>query len=319
MITHAQEALAHARPAPAIFTTPGVANVTISLIAILGIVGWIAVGRSDIPERILARFNLPRFDTRPLEPWVPTALRLGLAAMLVTAAFGLHPRLGYQPGESPVLFASDLEFRHLAGDWSWLVWGQVLLGAAFLLGAWVRVASVLLAILVLIGFWLFDVDVLAYAGVLIGTAYYLVVKGAGRLALAPDLAPDPGALARWADAVPPERPQAVLRVLTGLSFVYLGILYKFLHPTYLLTGVDLYDLPLFGFPPEVFVFIVATVETAIGVLITAGVMVRPLSFVLVFAFAFFSIAMSEGVLGHSFLYGVVFALFANGPGRWSPR
>ena len=313
VITHEQEALAHAIPPPAIFTTLGIANVAIALIALIGVVGWIGIGRTDIPDRIAARLNLPRVDAARLEPWVPVALRLGLAAMFVTAAFGLHPRLGYAVGESPVLFASDLEFRHLPGDWTWLVWVQVALGVAFLLGVWTRVASILLAVLVLLGCWLFTVDMLAYAGVLIGTAYYLLVKGGGRF----ELLADPDSLVRRVASVPPGRPQAVLRILTGLSFLYLGILYKFLHPTYLLAGVEFYGLPLFGFPAEVFVFIVATVEVVVGILITAGVMVRPLSFVLVFAFAFFSISMNEGVLGHSFLYGIVFALFASGAGRWS--
>jgi uncharacterized membrane protein YphA (DoxX/SURF4 family) len=315
VITHDQESIAHAKPAPEIFTTLGVANVAISLLALLGVVGWIVIGRTTIPDRIAQRLGLPEIDTARLEPWVPTALRLGLAAMFVTAAFALHPRLGYQIGESPVLFASDLEFQHVPGDWTWLIWLQVGLGAAFLLGAWTRAASVLLVLLVLVGFWLFGVDMLAYAGVLVGTAYYLFFKGGGRFALLGD----PDALTRLTATVPAGRPQAVLRILTGLSFLYLGILYKFLHPTYLLAGVEFYDLPLFGFPAEVFVFIVATVEVVVGVLITAGVMVRPLSLVLVFAFAFFSVSMNEGILGHSFLYGIVFALFVSGAGRWSAR
>lgn len=179
VITHDQEDTAHAMSPPEIFTSLGIANVTISLIALIGVVGWIGIGRTDIPDRVAARLNLPRVDAARLEPWVPLALRLGLAAMFVTAAFGLHPRLGHAIGESPVLFASDLEFRHLPGDWTWLVWGQVALGAAFLLGVWTRVASILLAALVLLGCWLFTVDMLAYAGVLIGTAYYLLVKGGG--------------------------------------------------------------------------------------------------------------------------------------------
>lgn len=315
VISHDQEALAHAKPMPEIFSTLGIANVTISLVALIGVVGWIGIGRSDIPDRIAGHFNLPKVDAERLEPWVPVALRSGLAAMFVTAAFGLHPRLGYEIGESRVLFASDLEFRHVPGDWVWLIWVQVALGAAFLLGVWTRVASVLLVALVLFGCWLFDVDMLAYAGVLIGTAYYLIVKGGGRF----ELLADPGGPPRLVAAVPPGRAQAVLRILTGLSFVYLGIIYKFLHPTYLLAGVEFYDLPLFGFPAETFVFIVATVEVVVGILITAGVMVRPLSFVLVFAFAFFSVSMNEGVLGHSFLYGIVFALFVSGGGSWSAR
>ena len=315
VITHDQEEIAHAKPLPEIFTSLGFANVSISLLALAGVIAWIVIGRTDIPDRVVDRLGLPRVDTARLEPWVPTALRLGLAAMFVTAAFALHPRLGYAIGESPVLFASDLEFRHVPGNWDWLIWVQVGLGAAFLLGIWTRVASLLLVLLVLIGFWLFGIDMLAYAGVLIGTAYYLFARGGGRLALLGD----PEAITRLTEATPPGRPQAVLRILTGLSFLYLGILYKFLHPTYLLAGVEFYDLPLFGFPPEVFVFIVATVEVVVGILITAGVMVRPLSVVLVFAFAFFSVSMNEGVLGHSFLYGIVFALFVSGAGRWSER
>lgn len=315
VITHDQEAIAHAKPLPEIFTSLGFANVSISLLALAGVIAWIVIGRTDLPDRVAARLGLPKIDTARFEPWVPVALRLGLAAMFFTAAYALHPRLGYAIGESPVLFASDLEFRHLPGTWDGLNWIQVGLGVAFLLGIWTRVASVLLALLVLVGFWLFGVDMLAYGGVLIGTAYYLFAKGGGRLALLRD----PDAVARLTDTMPPGRPQAVLRILTGVSFLYLGILYKFLHPTYLLAGVEFYDLPLFGFPPEVFVFIVATVEVVVGILITAGVMVRPLSFVLVFAFAFFSVSMNEGVLGHSFLYGIVFALFINGAGRWSDR
>lgn len=313
VITRDQEAIAHAQPLPETFTTLGVANVAISLIALVGVIGWIWIGRTDIPDRVLTRFGLPRIDQARWEPWVAVALRLGLAAMFVTGAFGLHPRLGDAVGKSPVLFASDLEFHHLPGDWTWLIWSQVALGAAFLLGLWVRVASVLLAVLVVVGIWLFDVAMLAYAGVLFGTAYYLFVKGGGRF----EILADPGILVRLVETVPPGRPQAVLRILTGLSFLYLGILYKFLHPTFLLAGVGFYDLPLFGFPPDVFVFIVATVEVVVGILITAGVMVRPLCFVLVFAFAFFSVSMNEGVLGHSFLYGIVFALFINGSGSLS--
>jgi len=315
VMTHEQEAAAHARPAPEIFTTLGPANIAISLIAILGMAGWVLVGRTDLPDRVIARLGLPRIDFEAWRPWVPVALRLGLAAMFVTAAFGLHPRLGYEVAESPVLFASDLEFRHLPGDWTVLIWAQVALALVFLLGLWVRAAALVLAGLVLHGFLLFGIDMLAYAGVLLGTAYYLLVQGGGRL----ELLPDPGAIRARFESVPRGRAQWVLRVLTGLTFLYLGVLFKFLHPTYLLAGVDHYDLPLFGFPPEVFVFIVATVETVVGLLITVGVMVRPLSFVLVFAFAFFAVAMNEGILGHSFLYGVVFALFVNGSGSWSGR
>jgi uncharacterized membrane protein YphA (DoxX/SURF4 family) len=313
VLTHEQEELAHALPAPEVFTTLGWANAAISLISLTGIVAWIVIGRTETPDRLMARLGLPKIDLSPLTCWVPFGLRLGVAAMFVTASFALHPRLGYEVGESPVLFASDLEFRHLQGDWTWLIWVQVALGAMFLLGIWVRLASLLLFCLVGMGFWLFGVDNLAYAGVLVGIGYYLFVVGAGRL----EAVGDPKFLKDYVLAVPAGRPQFVLRLLTGLSFLYLGVFYKFLHPTYLLAGIDFYDLPLFGFSPEIFVFIVATVETAVGVLITAGVMVRPLSFVLVFAFAFFSVSMNEGVLGHSFLYGVEFALFVNGAGRWS--
>lgn len=51
VITHDQESIAHAKPAPAIFTTLSVANVAISLLALLGVVGWIVIGRTTIRTR----------------------------------------------------------------------------------------------------------------------------------------------------------------------------------------------------------------------------------------------------------------------------
>ena len=114
VITHDQESIAHAKPAPEIFTTLGVANVAISLLALLGVVGWIVIGRTTIPDRIAQRLGLPEIDTARLEPWVPTALRLGLATMFVTAAFALHPRLVYEIGDSPVLFASEVNCQQAA-------------------------------------------------------------------------------------------------------------------------------------------------------------------------------------------------------------
>ena len=84
----------------------------------------------------------------------------------------------------------------------------------------------------------------------------------------------------------------------------------------MLSGIEIYDLPIFGFDPETFVFIIATVETVVGILIIVGALVRPMTVVLVFALAFFTITMNEGILGHSFIYSIVIALLLNGAGAW---
>lgn len=316
VLTHDQESAAEGTPPPEIFTTVGFENVTISLLAIAFVVVWIWIGRTEWPDRICRRLGLPEIRFAPYQGYAALALRLGLAAMLITAAFGLHPRLGYALYESPVLFASDLEFRHLEGDWSWLIWWQVMLGLAFAAGLYVRVVSALFAVTVLFGFYLFSWPMLAYGGVLLATAVYLIVRGGGRFQIPLPAVPSTAQFRAWLEAVPVERPQVILRVLTGLTFLYLGILFKFLHPAFLMEGIRHYDLPLFGFEAQTFVFIVATVETVVGVLITVGVRIRLLCVALVFALAFFTVAMDEGILGHSFLYGIVVAFFINGAGRW---
>ncbi|MDF1791545.1 MAG: hypothetical protein P1U88_06515 [Thalassobaculaceae bacterium] len=319
VLTHDQESAAEMAPAPEIFTAIGAENVSITVLAIAFVFAWIRIGRTDWPRRMQDRLGLPVIRFPAFQGYAALALRLGLAAMLLTAAFGLHPRLGYAPFESPVLFASDLEFRHIDGDWSWLIWWQVILGLGLALGAYVRVLAVLFAATVLFGFYLFTWPLLAYAGVLLGTAYYLLIRGGGRFQLPLPAISGAHGLVMRLQAVTPGHPQFVLRILTGLTFLYLGVLFKFLHPTFLMEGIRHYDLPLFGFEAETFVFIVATVETAVGILITAGVLIRPLTLVLVGALAFFTVAMDEGVLGHSFLYGVVAAFLINGAGQSGAR
>ena len=312
VLTHEQVAEAELQPAPTIFTTVTVVNSAITLIAALFVLGWVVIGRTgaremfpDLQLRLASHGNLAAL-----------ALRLGLAVMLITAAFGLHPRVGMDYFVAPVLFAADLELQHLEGDWNWLVWFQVVLAIGFAFGIYVRATAVVFLGTLLFGFYLFPLDMWSYVGVLGGTGIYLLMRGGGGYQVPLPTLGGAKPVIQWLEDQPAERAQLILRLLTGLNFLYLGVVFKFLHPTFMLAGIDIYGLPTFGFEPETFVFIIATVETVVGVLIIAGSLIRPMTVVLVLALTFFTITMNEGILGHSFLYSVVVVFLLSGAGRW---
>ncbi len=58
------------------------------------------------------------------------------------------------------------------------------------------------------------------------------------------------------------------------------------------------------------------VEVAAGVLIIAGILLRPLAIVLMAAFLFFASLLPESYMGHALFYGVVLSFFINGAGHW---
>src|SRR5439155_25978856 len=60
----------------------------------------------------------------------------------------------------------------------------------------------------------------------------------------------------------------------------------------------------------------ALVEGLSGALIMAGVLMRPLSIVLLTSFVFFSAILGESVFGHIIFYGLLVSFITNGDGRW---
>jgi uncharacterized membrane protein YphA (DoxX/SURF4 family) len=107
-----------------------------------------------------------------------------------------------------------------------------------------------------------------------------------------------------------------MRVLTGITFFYLGFYFKVLHPNLVIGIITLYDVPLMSSAPETFVLLMTLVEVASGILIVAGILLRPLSLFFLFAFLFFALLLPESLMAHVLFYGVMISFLFNGAGFW---
>ncbi len=312
VLTPAQMAEWDARPMPEIFTSVTATNITIYGLATLFLLGWILLHYTGAREL----FPDLRLWLASYGGYSALALRVGLGLMLLMAAFGLNPRHGTGLFEAPTFAAPDLELRLLDGSWQWIAGVEAVLAFALLFGIYVRGAAAAFLVLAILGLYLFPYEILAYFGIVAGAAIYLLLQGPGSLYVPMPAMPGTARVAGWLADQPRERAQWLLRISAGLCFTYLGIEYKFLHANYMMALVELHDVPTFGFEPQTFVLFSAIVETVAGLLMVAGVLMRPLAIVLLLAFIFFSVVFREGVLAHSIAYGVLITYALNGAGHW---
>jgi NADH dehydrogenase FAD-containing subunit/uncharacterized membrane protein YphA (DoxX/SURF4 family) len=302
----------NSRPKPEIFTHWSWRNVTMISLFLFFLVGWVRLGSTGAKELF------PDLQVRLASygDHVPVILRFCLAWMLISSAFGAEPRNGVEPFASPTLFAPDLQLSLIAPQWGWLRWAELVLGVAVFAGVYVRLCAVLLILLALLGAWLFGAAILAYAGALIGVCIYLLMQGPGRFFVP---LPTPATLAplqSWLARQPRQRAQAIMRVLTGLTILYLGVWFKVLQPNLLFGIVETYQLPILSSAPQAFTLLMTLIEVAAGLLIIAGVLLRPLSIVLLAAFIFFAALLPESFTSHILFYGVMLSFLFNAAGHW---
>ena len=107
-----------------------------------------------------------------------------------------------------------------------------------------------------------------------------------------------------------------MRVLTGATILYLGVYFKVLQPNLLLGIVETYKLPILSSAPEHFTLLMTLIEVAAGILILAGILLRPLSLVLLGAFLFFAALLPESYTSHILFYGVMLSFLFNAAGHW---
>jgi uncharacterized membrane protein YphA (DoxX/SURF4 family) len=120
----------------------------------------------------------------------------------------------------------------------------------------------------------------------------------------------------WLASRPRQRAQAIMRVLAGATVLYMGVSYKVLQPNLMVGIVEHYDLPILSLAPQTFTLIMMLVEVTAGILIMAGILLRPLAVVLLLAFLFFASLLPEGYMAHALFYGVMLSLLLNGAGHW---
>ncbi len=312
VLTPDEIAEANARPKPEIFTTFNAVNVSMLVLTILFLVGWILLNYTG------ARELFPDLQMRLASygGYTSLALRIALFIMLGMGAFGLGPRHGTEYLEAPVLAAPDLELRLLEGNWDWIAWIEGLIAFLLLFGIYVRVVAVVLLGTGILGLFIFGYDMVAYIGLVGGSAVYLIMQGGGSYEVPMPPIPGTAKITAWLASQPRERAQWLLRMLAGLNLAYLGFEYKWRQPNQMLAIIVGHDVPTFGLEPATFVLVMALVETFSGLLIMAGVLMRPLSGVLFFAFVFFSAILQESVFAHIIFYGLLVAFITNGAGRW---
>ena len=303
-----------AKPLPDLFTSWSLGNVIPTLAFMAFLACWVRLGFTG------ARELFPDLQARLASHGdiVAPILRFCLAWALLSSALGAEPRVGVPAFSTPTLFAPDLLLMLLSPGWAWLRWAEIVISLALLLGIYVRFFAAVLIGLGILGLGLFGTPILSYVGALIGACIYLVLQGAGRhfLPLPLPAARLLGPLQAWLASQPRQRAQTILRVLTGATVLYMGISYKMLHPNLMIGIIDSYHLPVLSLAPETFTLIMMLVEVAAGLLIIAGILLRPLAIVLMAAFLFFASLLPESYMGHALFYGVVLSFFINGAGHW---
>jgi len=261
-----------AKPKPEVFTTFNAVSTPIYLFTIAFLVGWILLNFTG------ARELFPDLQARLASHggYSSLALRIAMFVMLGMGAIAIGPRHGTEMGSAPTLAAPDLELRLLEGNWNWLAGIEGTLAILFLLGIYVRAAGAVLLGMGLVGLYAFGYEMVAYIGLIGGTAVYLMLQGAGSYYIPMPAFPGTTKITAWLASQPRERAQWLLRMLAGLNLAYLGIEYKFLHPNQMLGIMELHNVPTMGLEPATFVLFMAVVETLSGLLIMAGVLMRPL-------------------------------------------
>ena len=297
---------------PSVYTSLSALNIGLIAAFFLFAVGWIRLGFTsarDLFPDLQARLSAYGDIVAPL-------LRFCLAWVLISSAIGFEPRYGVEPFTSPTLFAPDLELKQYGAAWLGLRWLEFLLGLGFLFGIYVRILAVVLMVLALLGMVLFQQDLFAYATALLGVAIYLLLQGPGSYFVPMPVEPSLLSLQTQLAAVPRQRAQAIMRVLTGFNIFYLAVVFKVFQPNLALGILTLFDVPILSSAPETFTLIMALVEVTCGILIIVGVMLRPLSLFFLFAFLFFAALLPESWMAHALYYGVMLSFLFNGAGHF---
>lgn len=296
---------------PVLFSTLSPLNLIMISAFSLFIVGWVWLGFTG------ARELFPDLQARlsSYGDHVPRILRVCIAWILLSSAFGAEPRFSVEPFTSPTFLAPDLELNQLGPQWQWLSWAEIFLGLTILFGIYVRVFAGLAIALCLLGAYLYGEAILAYAGAFIGGNLYLVLQGPGRHYLPLPSLPFLAGLQTWLAEQPRLRAQAIMRILTGTTLLYLGVFFKVMQPNLSIGIISIYELPILSLNPEAFTLFMALVEVSAGVLMIAGILLRPLSLFLITAFTVFALLLPETPTEHILFYGVVLSCLINSAGH----
>jgi uncharacterized membrane protein YphA (DoxX/SURF4 family) len=195
---------------------------------------------------------------------------------------------------------------------------QLLIAFSFITRVLDRAGAALLILIGLVVAVLFgplDALQLAFYG---GIAVLIFVTGVSRSVRAPQ--------PPMADPVWGQRALLALRVLSGLAFLFIALGDKIWNPdlgeAFLQTYPHFNVLRLAGFDvsDQTFVFAAGLLETAAGLLLLSGFLTRVVIAVLLVPFNLtVPFLPAEEMIGHLPIFGILYVLLVNGPGRWSAK
>ncbi|MEM8694117.1 MAG: hypothetical protein AAGG57_19890 [Pseudomonadota bacterium] len=257
---------------------------------------------TQLEDRLIAPFSRGFADVAPL------FLRLGLASMLLLAAFGGLPRHGTSMWTTPTFLVPDMQLVGIALAGA-LTLVQLIVGFLLLLGLLTRICGAALVGFSMLGLAVFGSAFGSYGLHFAGPGLIVIALGGGRFSLDQAFHSDLGQKVAF-------RSRKFLwrgaQILIGIGFVYLGIAYKLLQPTLLIAILEHGEMPTFGLPMPVVALVMTGVEILCGALLVLGRLVRPVALAILGAITFLAVVLGETPLFHANLYGALLAMLLIG-------
>ncbi len=214
--------------------------------------------------------------------------------MLLLCALGLLPKTNIPFFSEPTLFAPDLLINSLPFFWRFLHWVEIGLGFCLIMGIFTRLVALMVLILVFITLGLYGIAMVQYLGFYVGICFFLIINGGGAISV-----------------IQSEKKQfypislLMMQCLTGINFIYSALSIKWAYPNIDIFMLDKSNAFTFGIPYDHFVLIMLIVEVLFGLILILGRKLRLISLSLFSLFLFLSIDLSENILSHSFIFGIL--------------
>ncbi|WP_133139941.1 DoxX family protein [Legionella genomosp. 1] len=276
-------------PPPSLFTQLTSVNMALSGLALICLTAW-----------VIFNYRYPK----PYKKGFPNTLGLALLSlrfwtglMLCLCALGLMPKIGLPYFDSPTLLAPDLL---ISADLNFVRWLELILGISFIVGFYTRLSSVLFLGLQVFAACYFGKDYFQYLGFYLAIALFLLIHGGGKYSL------DKTTIQISYPAL------FIAQLFTGLNFIYSAISIKLFAPNLDIAIIENRNAFTFGIPVPEFVFIMLIVELLFGLCFLLGWRLPLLSSLLLGLFIFLGISLSENLLAHSFIYGLLTLFFLLG-------
>ena len=266
---------------------------------------------------VVLRFSLWKRLERACDPffegikrWAPFISRITLGLSLLASAF------------YGALFGPELSLEAVAGPHAFLL--RIALfacGSLILVGLLTRVAAAAALGIFLLGIMRFHWYLLTYLNYL-GEIIVTLVAGGSLLAVDRLFPPRWGILSRVLSSAVPARSEEigffVLRLCSGAAIFFASFYAKFLHSSLALDTVADYHLTnYFPFTPLFLVLGAFIVEALIGLFFALGFEVRFAALLFAGFLTLSLLFFGEVVWPHLILFGVSFALFAQGYDRYT--